>query len=73
MANKSELQKLKEENERLKQELEIAELRAENARLEKRIAEMHLYPYASPYTTITWTDLSKIDGSYGTHSNITLC
>ena len=43
----SELEKLKEENIRLKRELEIARLKAENERVQKEINELEnpLYPY----------------------------
>lgn len=49
-----ELRKLEEENIRLKRELEIAKLRAENERIQKEINELEspLYPYIpmpSPY------------------------
>ena len=73
MDNKSELEKLKEENKKLKQELEIAELRAENARLRKKISDASLSPYYpySPYT-ITWTDYTKLS-DYANSSDVILC
>jgi hypothetical protein len=72
MANKTELEKLKEENKKLKQELELAELRAENARLRKQISDENLrqYPPYGPY--ITWTDCTKLS-DYATPSNVVLC
>ena len=72
MANKSELEKLKEENKKLKQDLEIAELRAENARLRKQISDAYLRQY-NPYSPyITWTDCTKLS-DYATPSNVVLC
>ena len=70
MTNKSELEKLKEENEKLKKELEIAELRAENARLRKQISDANLRPYCSPY--ITWTNCTKLS-DYANSSDYVLC
>lgn len=72
MSNKTELEKLKEENKKLKQELELAELRAENARLRKQISDANLrqYPPYSPY--ITWTDYTKLS-DYANSSNVVLC
>ena len=63
---KSELELLKKENEELRKELEIAELRAENERLKRRILETK-YPY-NPYYNWTITLLNDSD-----KSNITLC
>jgi len=69
MANKSELEKLKEENKKLKQELEIAELRAENARLRKKISDTTYCPYS---TYITWTDCTRLS-DYANSSDVILC
>lgn len=71
MANKTELEKLKEENKKLKQELELAELRAENARLRKQISDANLRQYTpySPYITWDYTKLSD----YANSSNVVLC
>lgn len=48
---KSELELLKEENEKLKIELELAELRAANAELRRKINEKQ-FPY-NPYWSLT--------------------
>ena len=73
---KSELELLKKENEELKKELELAELRAENERLKRRILETK-YPY-NPYGITKLSPYGDIDDftrNFGTYSdsNITLC
>lgn len=54
---KSELELLKKENEELRKELEIAELRAENERLKRRLFETK-YPYI-PYGITTLSSEAK--------------
>ena len=62
---KAELQQLEKENEELRKELELAELRAEKAELMRKLMAKQ-FPY-NPYYNWTITLLNDTD------SNIVLC
>lgn len=55
----TELEKLKEENIRLKRELEIARLKSENERIQKEINELEspLYPYIPMPSPYRWPNI----------------
>lgn len=62
---KSELELLKEENERLKESLEIAKLRAENKRIQEEIQNLNtqaykLSDYGTEFFDKYWTKCSFI-------------
>lgn len=68
MGKKSQLEKLKEENERLKKDLEIAKLEEENRELREEIDRRRYGKYKYGTTTITYWEPIEVFGS-----NVVLC
>lgn len=65
---KSQLEILKEENERLKKDLEIAKLEEENRELREEIERRRFWKYKRGTTTISYGEPMELVGG-----NVVLC